>query len=172
MIKATKYIVLAAGVIGLIAFFLPLIAVQKSGIEGKLSAFQIVKGIDSAQDVVKDAPAGTVQDRTAVRDANSALGAIKGVVLAIFAPALLLVIFGGVGAAKKRFGRGLAIPSMIFGLLGLLIWAVLNAAASEGGGGGESVAGIGMHLLLFTGLGGALGGLIATIKPDRSAVRA
>lgn len=170
MVKATKYIVLAAGVIGLIAFFLPLVAVQKSGIEGKLSAFQIVKGIDSAKDVVKDAPTGTVEDRAAVSDANSALSAIKGVVLAIFAPALLLFVFGGVGAAKKKFGRGLAIPSMIFGILGLLIWSVLNAAASEGGG-GESVAGIGMHLLLFTGLGGALGGLIATIKPDRNTAR-
>jgi hypothetical protein len=172
MVKATKYIVLAAGVIGLIAFFLPLIAVQKSGIEGKLSAFQIVKGIDSAKDVVNDAPTGTVSERAAVKDANGALSAIKGVVLAIFAPALLLAIFGGLGAAKKRFGRGLAIPSMIFGILGLLIWSLLNAAASEGGGGGESVAGIGMHLLLFTGLGGALGGLIATIKPDRNTLRA
>jgi len=163
MVKATKYIVLLAGVVGLIAFFLPLVAVHKSGIEGKLSAYRIVKGIDSAQQVVSDAGSG---DPASVAEANRALGAVKGVVVALFVPALLLALFGGVGAARRRFGRGLGIPSMIFGLIGVGIWALLNAAASEGGGG--SVAGIGMHLLLLTGAGGFLGGLIATIKPDRS----
>ncbi len=164
--KATKYIVLGAGLIGIIAFFLPLVSVQKSGIEGKLSAYQIVKGIDSAKDVVSDAPAGTVDDRAAVADANDALGAIKGIVLAIFAPAGLLLLFGGIGAARKQFGRGLAIPSMLFGLIGLAIWALLNSAASSGGG--DSAAGIGMHMLLLTGLLGTVGGLFATVKPDRA----
>lgn len=167
MTKATKYIVLAAGLIGIIAFFLPLISVANSGVEGKLSAYQIVAGIDSAQDVVGEAATGSAMEAAAVDDANAALGAVKGIVMAIFAPALFLLLFGGIGAAKKKFGRGLAIPSMIFGLLGLAIWALLNAAASEGGG--ESAAGIGMHMLLLTGLGGTLGGLFATVKPDRTA---
>jgi hypothetical protein len=163
MVKATKYVVLLAGVVGLIAFFLPLVAVNKSGIEGKLSAYRIVKGIDSADQVVASAESGST---SGVAEANKALGAIKGIVVAIFVPALLLVVFGGVGAARKRFGRGLAIPSMIVGLVGLGFWALLNAAASAGDGG--SVAGAGMHLLLVTGLLGTLGGLIATIKPDRT----
>ncbi len=163
MTKATKYIVLVAGIVGLVAFFLPLIAVQKSGIEGKLSAYRIVKGIDKADQVVASAGPG---DPTSVAEANKALSAVKGIVLAIFVPALLLAIFGGVGAARRRFGRGLAIPSMIFGLLGVGIWALLDAAASAGPG--ESVAGVGMHLLLITGLLGFLGGLIATVKPDRA----
>lgn len=172
MVKATKYIVLAAGLIGLVAFFMPLIAVQKSGVEGKLSAYRIVKGIDSAQDVVKEAGAGagTVEDKQAVEEANKALGDVKGIVLAIFGPALLLALFGGIGAAKKRFGRGLAIPSFLIGLIGLGIWALLNSAASAGDG--ESVAGVGMHMLMLTGLGGTIGGLFAMIKPDRSAQHA
>jgi hypothetical protein len=165
MVKATKYVVLVSGLVGIIAFFLPLISVAKSGVEGKLSAYQIVTGIDQAQDVVGSAATGSASEARAVDDANQALGAVKGIVLAIFLPAGLLLLFGGIGAAKKKFGRGLAIPSMIFGLLGLGIWALLNAAASEGGG--ESAAGIGMHLLLLTGLFGTLGGLIGTIKPDR-----
>jgi hypothetical protein len=167
MVKSTKYIVLGAGIIGLIAFFLPLIAVQNSGLEGKLSAFQIVKGLDSAQEVVGEAGAamaGTVEEQVAVKQANDALGAVKMIVLAIFVPALFLALFGAIGTAKKRFGRGLGIGSLLFGLLGLGIWALLNSAASEGGG--ESVAGVGMHLLLVAGLGGAIGGLFATIKPE------
>jgi hypothetical protein len=55
---------------------------------------------------------------------------------------------------------------MLIGLIGLGIWAILSSAASDPTS-GESAAGVGMHLLLLTGLGGTLGGLIATIKPDR-----
>lgn len=168
MAKATKFIVLAAGLLGLIGFFLPLISVNKSGVEGKLSAFQIVKGIDSAQDVVENegaAVAGTAAEKEMVGDANEALGAVKGIVLALFVPALFLTLFGGIGTAKKRFGRGLGIGSLLFGVIGLAVWALLNSAA-------EGSAGIGLHMLLLTGVGGALGGLIATIKPDRNEVAA
>lgn len=163
MSKAAKFIVLGAGILGLIGFFLPMISVQKSGIEGKLSAFQIVKGIDSAQDVVGEAgaaAAGTADEKRAVSEANDALGAVKGIVLALFVPALLLALFGGIGAAKKRFGRGFGVTSLLVGLLGLGIWALLSSAA-------EGSAGIGLHMLLLTGLGGIIGGLVATVKPDR-----
>lgn len=162
MSKAAKFIVLGAGILGLIGFFLPMISVQKSGIEGKLSAFQIVKGIDSAQDVVGEAgaAAGTVEEKAAVSEANEALGAVKGIVLALFVPALLLALFGGIGTAKKKFGRGFGVTSLLLGLVGLAIWALLSSAA-------EGSAGIGLHMLLFTGLGGIIGGLVATVKPDR-----
>jgi hypothetical protein len=163
MVKANKFIVLAAGVLGLIGFFLPLVSVAQSGVKGTLSAFQIVKGIDSAQDVVSTegaAIAETAEGKAAVGEANDALGAVKGIVLALFVPALFLTLFGGIGAAKKRFGRGLGIGSLLFGIVGLGIWALLNSAA-------EGSAGIGLHMLLLTGLGGAVGGLMATIKPER-----
>lgn len=170
MTRATKYIILGAGLIGLIAFFMPLIAVNKSGVSGKLSAYRIVVGISSAKQVVSKAgkAADTVESKAAVKDANKALSAVRGIVLAIFVPALLLTIFGGVGTLRKSFGRGLAIPSFIFGLIGLGIWALLSSAASAGGG--ESVAGFGMHMLLLTGLGGVVGGLIGIIKPERRAL--
>jgi hypothetical protein len=166
--KAAKFLVLGGGIIGLIAFFLPLISVAKSGVEGQLSAFQIVKGIDAVEDVVDTAEgtaAGkTVEGKQAVAEANEALGAVKMIVLAIFVPAIFLTLFGALGA-KKRFGRGLGIGSLLFGLIGLGIWALLNSAASDAGG-GESAAGIGLHLLLITGLGGLIGGLLGAIKPE------
>ena len=162
MVKATKFIVLSAGLLGLIGFFLPLISVQQSGVSGKLSAFQIVKGLDSVQEVVGvqgGAIANTVEGKAAVTEANKALGAVKGIVLALFAPALFLTLFGGIAAAKKRFGRGLGIGSLLFGLVGLGIWALLNSGA-------EGSAGIGLHMLLLTGVGGTIGGLMGTIKPE------
>jgi hypothetical protein len=167
MVKAMKFVVLASGVIGLIAFFLPLIAVEKSGVEGKLSAFQIVKGIDAVQEVVKEAPkTGSAEETKAVGELNDGLDEVKGIVLAVFGPAAILALLGVIAVARKRFGRGMAIPTFLIGLIGLGIWALLNAAANEVGG-DENVKGLGMHLLMLTGLGGTFAGLVGTIKPDR-----
>ncbi len=167
MIKATKYVILSAGLIGLISFFMPLISVSKAGIAGKLSAYRIVKGISSAQDVVGKAGNKLKHrdDKAAVAEANKALGAIKGIVMGVFFPAFMVFIFGLVGTLKKSFGRGLAIPTFIFGLLGLGISGLLTAAASSGGG--ESVAGAGMYMLLLASITATVGGLVAIIKPDR-----
>ncbi len=172
MIKATKYVILSAGIVGLISFFMPLISVSKAGISGKLSAYRIVKGIDSAQDVVSDAgtKAKGQDEKVAVAKANEALGAIKGIVLAVFFPALMIFVFGLTGTLRKSFGRGLAIPTFIFGLLGLGISGLLTAAASSTGG--ESVAGSGMYLLLLASITGTVGGLVAIIRPDRRALTA
>ncbi len=164
MRKAAKFIILGAGLIGLLAFFLPLIAVEKSGVEGKLSAYTIVKGIDKAQDIVGSAATGSADEEQAVDEANDALSDVKAVVLAIFVPALLLAIMGGIAVARRRIGRGFGIMSLLVGLLGLAIWAILNSAATAPSG--ESAAGIGMHMLMLTGLGGIVGGIIAKIKPE------
>lgn len=168
MSKISKFIVLLAGIVGVAAFFLPLASVKDSGFTGQLSAFQIVKGISSTQDVVGEAGkiVDSETDKAAVKDANEALSAVKGIVLACFAPAVFLLLFGGIGAAK-RFGRGLGIGSLLFGLIGLGIWALLSAAFKETGA--ESAVGVAMHLLLVSGAGGALGGLMGTIKPEPKA---
>lgn len=170
MIKSTKYIILAAGIIGLISFFMPLISVSKAGITGKLSAYRIVMGISSAKDVVGKAgnKAKSVDEKVAVAEANKALGALRGIVLGVFFPALMIFIFGLAGTLRKSFGRGLAIPTFIFGLLGLGISSLLTAAA--GSGGGESVAGSGMYMLLLASVVGTVGGLVAIIRPDRKEV--
>ncbi|MDY0000985.1 MAG: hypothetical protein RBU30_06800 [Polyangia bacterium] len=167
MTKSIKYVILAAGLLGLISFFMPLISVSKAGITGKLSAYRIVKGLDSAQEVVgkEGAKLKDKDDRAAVADANKALGAVKGIVMAVYFPAFMLFLFGLVGSLKRSFGRGLSIPSFIFGLLGLGIAGLLSAAASSGGG--ESVAGVGMHLLLASAILGTAAGLVGIVKPDR-----
>src|SRR5690242_10275172 len=58
--KFTKFIVLAGGLLGLLAFFLPLVAVKDSGVTGALSAYRIVKGIDSADQVIEHANSAAV----------------------------------------------------------------------------------------------------------------
>ena len=173
--KFTKFVVLAGGILGLLAFFLPLVAVKNSGVTGALSAYRIVKGIDSADQVVSGADTAAVDAYSASdsfqeskADANKALSDVKPVVLAIFAPALLLALIGGVAVLRKKFGRLGGVGALLFGGVGLGIWAILNTAANEvAETGGSDVKGMGMWLLMLTGLCGLVGGILTLAKPDR-----
>jgi hypothetical protein len=177
--KFTKFVVLAGGIIGLLAFFLPLVAVKDSGVTGALSAYRIVKGIDTAEQVVAAADTAAVDAygksesfQASKAEANAALGEVKMVVLAVFAPALLLALIGGVAVMRKKFGRLGGVGALLFGGIGLGIWAILNSAANEVAASGNTgdVKGMGMHLLMITGLCGLVAGIITLVKPDRGVV--
>lgn len=168
--KASKFIVLVGGIVGLIAFFLPAIKVTHQGQTVGVSAMQMVAGLDLAKDAVDKAKAPDVAGadggelKKVKADASSEISKVKGIVMGLFAPALLLVIIGGVGAMRRRFGRGLGSLSLLLGLISLAIGALIMSAASEGG---DTSAGIAITMLVVTGIAGALGGLMALIKPDR-----
>jgi hypothetical protein len=185
--KASKLIVLAGGILGILAFFLPLVSVQRDNFHGTVSAFQLVKGLDAASDAVDKADShvdshldsqvdsqvnvasfgaeDAAASHAAAGEAKKDLGALKAIVLAIFAPALVLALIGGLGVKRKRFGRGAGALSLVLGLVGLGIAMILKSAA-------EGDAGIGLTLLLVTGVSGVVGGMIALIKPQRLAVAA
>ena len=161
--KATKFIVLVGGILGILSFFLPLVSVTRDNATAKVSAFQIMKGLDTVSVAVDSAETHNVQEVATQSEAKKDVGAMKGIVMAIFAPAILLALIGGFGVMRKRFGRAAGAFSLIFGLIGLGIGAVLKGAA-------EGDAGIGMTLLLITGVCGVLGGLMALVKPERLAM--
>lgn len=162
--KASKFIVLVGGILGILAFFLPMVTVQRSDFTGSVSAFQIIKGLDAVT-----VAAGSHEASIALADAGSsaqsakeALDGMKAIVMAIFAPAMLLVLIGGLGVYRKRFGRAAGTFSLLFGLIGLGIGAMLKGAA-------EGDSGIGLTLLLVTGVAGIVGGILALAKPERPA---
>ena len=161
--KASKFIVLAGGILGILAFFLPMVSVHRGDYSGTVSAFQIMKGLDTLA-----VPAGSHDVNVAMASAGSsaaeakdAVNGMKGIVMAIFAPAILLMLIGGIGVARKKFGRVAGAFSLIFGLIGLGIGGILKSAA-------EGDSGIGLTLLLVTGVAGVVGGLIALVKPERA----
>jgi len=160
--KASKFIVLVGGILGILAFFLPLVSVERSGHAASVSAFQVVKGLDQVEVAVDDGVSQHQLDVETSASAKKDIGALKGIVMAIFAPALLLSLIGGLGVARRRFGRLAGTFSFLLGILGLGIAAILKSAA-EGDGG------IGLTLLLVTGVAGVIGGLAALIKPERAA---
>jgi hypothetical protein len=174
--KASKFIVFAGGILGLIAFFLPFgTAEVEKGVRVSVSAFQVVKGISDVQEVVSsdeakakiDAldEAGKTEARKVVKEANNELDKIKGIIIGLFVPALLLALIGGLGVARKRFGRGAGVLSLLLGIVSALIGGGLHAAFGETDGG----AGIAITILVLTGLAGIIGGIMALIKPERAA---
>ena len=163
--KASKLIVLVGGILGILAFFLPLVSVERQGKSASVSAFQIMKGLDQVEVAVDDGVSKRSLDVATGAEAKKDIGALKGIVMAIFAPALLLSLLGGLGVARKRFGRVAGTFSLLAGLAGLGIAAILKGAA-------EGDAGIGLTLLLITGVAGVIGGLVALVKPERPFVAA
>lgn len=160
--KASKLIVLAGGILGILAFFLPLVSVERGGAKASVSAFQVIKGLDQVEVAIEEGAARGQYDVATSASAKKDISALKGIVMAIFAPALLLAVLGGLGVARKRFGRAAGAFSLLAGLVGLAIGAILKSAAA-----GDS--GIGLTFLLLTGVAGVIGGLMALVKPERLA---
>ena len=160
--KASKFIILVGGLLGILAFFLPLVTVDRGGTSASVSAFQVIKGLDSVEVAVNEAGARREIDVETTASAKSDIGAMKGIVMAIFAPAALLALLGAFGVKRRRFGRVAATFSLLAGLAGLGIASLLKGAA-------EGDSGIGLTLLLVTGVAGIVGGVIGLAKPERAA---
>ncbi len=158
--KASKLIVLVGGILGIIAFFLPLVSVHRADFHGTASGYQIVKGLDKVGSAVDEAAERAEAPSVEVDKAKDGIGQIKGLVMAIFAPAAVLALLGGLGVARKKFGRGAGTLALLVGLLGLAIAALLKSAA-------EGDAGIGLTFLLITGTAGVVGGVMALVNPER-----
>jgi len=160
--KASKFIVLVGGILGILAFFLPMVSVHREGSTGTVSAFQVIKGLEAitVQTGTHEAQVALADAGSSTGEAQDALGKMKGIVAAVFVPALLLLLIGGVAVARKKFQRTSGAFALVIGLVGLGIAAILNGAA-EGDGG------IAISLLLATGTAGVIGGIIGLIKPER-----
>src|SRR5574338_614768 len=99
--KASKFIVLVGGILGILAFFLPLVSVERQGVKASVSAYQVIKGLDQVEVAVDQAGARSSVEVATARSEERDIGAMKGIVMAIFAPALLLSLIGAAGVARK-----------------------------------------------------------------------
>lgn len=174
MVRAAKFMVLAGGLMGLVAFFLPLFSVAAGGKSFTVSAFQAVRGVEAVKAHIESEAGEKVQAdpeaQRAMSDLDDVLTKVKSYLYIMYAPAALLVLLGLIGVVKQKFGRGFAILSLLLGLVALGFWALLYFAAGEAKKEQAEAAfglGLGVHLLLGTGILGFLGGAINTVKPDR-----
>ena len=158
----TKHMILGGAVIGLIAFFLPLISAGGRS----ASALDIFKGMDSVQAAVDSDVAHADADTRRVGDEMSKLAdEVKGYIAVMFGPLLVCAVIGGVAQARKKLGRLGGLGALLFGLVSAFLSLVLLMVAQKDAASGSP--GIGLWLAVLGGCAATIGGLLALIKPDR-----
>lgn len=167
--KFTKFMVLAAGVLAIASFFLPLVATRVEGHYIHVSGFQIVKGIDSAKDVVTNVgnEADTAEVKASVAEANDSLDKVKGIIWMVFGPGFLLLPLGIAAVVRKKFQRLGGVGALLLGVIAAGFGAIMLSAANETAAQGEAGPGPGIYAMILGGVLGMVAGVLALIKPDR-----
>lgn len=172
--KAIKFVILGAGILGLVAFFLPYFTMKLGGETISPSAMQVMQGIEAAEkgaDALQneiDSTAEMSGFTGEVGQVRDVLDLLKGIIALMFLPALVLVIIGGIGAGRKKLERVGGVLALIVGIIGLgtngLAMAGLSAPEVEKEG---MSPGIALYIMLFVCTIGFVCGLLTLIKPDR-----
>ncbi len=175
--KAIKFVILGAGLLGLISFFLPLAKHESTS----YSAFGVIQGVDAAKSEANKI-ADQVQDNLAANadgtraqddveklrnDFNEGLDAAKTLVYILLVAPVALALIGGVGVARKKLGRLGGTGALLIGLLGTalsgLVLAAFTSAEFKSDGGS---AGIACYTMFIGNITGMICGLLTLIKPD------
>jgi hypothetical protein len=173
-VKAWKYLVLIAGIAGIAGFLLPFITFKspRGEIEGSVSAYQIVRGIDAVDELIDTAKPITVTNAQATRvvtKINSELERYRGALIACFVPAAALALLGALVGARRKMGRIAGLLAIVIGLANAGVWVLFFQVSMEQPD--VTVAmGLGLHLLLVAGIVGMFAGLGAVLAPDRGHV--
>jgi hypothetical protein len=172
MTKFTKFVVLGAGVLGLVAFFMPLIHVKQGGFEGKASGLDVMKGFSEAEQAVGEAQVavgelGETDAHQALGEVKSATNTAKWLFLIPFVFPVLFLLTGGIGALT-RFGRGMGALTLVFGLIAVALWFLIRAAGDsvKTEAGVEDPLGSGVMMLGVSYFLATFAGLFALIKPE------
>lgn len=172
--KPWKFLILVGGVIGVIGFFLPFASGhdERANVHLGVSAYQLVRGIDSVKEVIDDAKqaehATRAADKDIARNLEEGMSAVRGFALLAYFPAALLAILGALAVVRGKLGRLGGLFAIMLGAASAGIWALLSAAASQQRGDATVLKlELGTHVLLVAGLLGLLGGIGALVSPDR-----
>lgn len=176
--KAIKFVILGAGIIGLISFFLPYFNLKVGDETISPSAMQVMQGLEAAKqgagELKSDLEAKAAElDPTGeasqgLGQAQEVIDLVKGIIIVMFLPALVLLIVGGVGAARKKLERVGGIIALLVGILGLATNGIAMAGLSDAEVQKEGMSpGIALYLMLVVCTIGFICGLLTVIKPDR-----
>lgn len=177
--KAWKFMLLAGGLVGLIGFFLPFMKVQNAATNGAvgISGMQMVKGIADAREILNEEVAKMPEEQVhkAVAEMNDTLKKAGGLIMMFYIPTALVFLVGLVNTLRKKMGRLAGLLGLIAGAAAILVWVLFQQVVSsdEAHQAGDAASttvglGIGLHLILVSGVLGAIGGLGALVKPDRN----
>jgi hypothetical protein len=158
--KLAKLVVLLGGVIGVLAFFVPLANVTVNKTEISVSGYDLFTGMSALEAMAdkSNAPEETKQG------AVETLSEIKGIILVCFLPGALLALVGLVAVARRRFGRLGGVGAIALGVIAFLVFMALSRGAAEAE---DGTAGAAVYLIAASGLLGIAGGSLVVVNPDR-----
>lgn len=171
--KPWKFLILVGGIIGIIGFFMPFASGhdERANVHLGVSAWQLVRGIDSVKEVVDDAKqvehATRAADKDIARNLEEGMSAVRGFAILAYFPAALLAILGALAVARGKLGRLGGLFAIMLGGASAGVWALLWAAAGQQKGEAVVKLEMGTHVLLIAGLLGLFGGLATIVSPDR-----
>jgi hypothetical protein len=170
-VKAWKYLVLLAGIAGIAGFFFPFLTFQSPNgeLEGSVSAYQIVRGIDAVDELIDTTKPMTITSAEATRvvtTLNAELERYRFALIACYVPAAALALLGALVGARRKMGRIAGLLAIVIGLANAAVWLLFYQVSMEQP---EVTAamGFGLHLLLVAGVAGVLAGVGALLVPDR-----
>lgn len=170
-----KILVLLAGLVGIVGFFLPLRVL--SGLDGHTgthaSAYEIAQGVDETQQLITYAEQLGISTRELSASLDQNLEHYRYAILGMFVPSFLLLVIGIVAIGRGGLGRLGGFLAMAFGAASLLAFVgalllagdlVLHHDAIEVRL--ASTMGPGMYCLLAAGVVGMFAGAAALLRPD------
>jgi hypothetical protein len=176
-VPASRYLLLLAGILGVLAVFQPMIGLGRGPVRLEVSAYDLSFGMDKTHFALnakipafaaKKIPADVLQTRD---DLALVMDASRGAVLA-YIPAALLLVIGAICVWRKRTPKPLAIASALLGLLAIGAWFGIRYAVMYGIEEEPALerlkfeAMFGAHVLLVTGIVAIVGALGAFRKVD------
>jgi len=181
-VRATKHILFAIAIIGLVGAFMPLIRIRSHGIPMDVTPRELSFGFEKAHKIIdyelpafaeKRLPADIKSTRDDIR---LVAGAMKWA-MALFIPIGLMMLFAVLAQWKGRLTRIAAIAVVLLGAISTASWFVLRYALDYGL---EEIAikrttvvlAPGAHFLLVVGIGAVVVGLLGTIRPEAARVNA
>ncbi|HEY5936655.1 MAG TPA: hypothetical protein VIU61_18530 [Kofleriaceae bacterium] len=182
MTRPWKHIVFVAGFVGLVGLFVPLLEIRHGIVAVELSAKELTFGFKGTHALLQKELPKMIEKRlpASIRsgrdDARLIAEASKHAAL-MYIPAALLFLLGLVGLSTRRpFGRGLGALALLLGLASIAAFVGLRVGLRYGLEEAmfkrTTVELLnGAFLLFVAGLGGAIAGIGALVKPEQRVAR-
>jgi len=177
-VPASRYLILLAGILGVLAVFQPMIGLGKGPLRMELSAYELSFGLEKTHMVLdaklpgfatKRIPKDVLETRD---DIKLVADASKGAALAYLPAGLMLLIGLFCVVKKKSTPKPLAIVTGVLGLISIAAWAGVRYAIIYGKAEEPALARLqfgavfGAHVLLVAGICGVIAAAAAFRKVD------
>ncbi|MFN0250984.1 MAG: hypothetical protein ACKV2T_29185 [Kofleriaceae bacterium] len=174
--RATKHILFAIALIGIVGAFLPLIQIRSHGVPIDVTPKELSFGFEKGHQLL-DYKLPSFAEKRLPADIRSTREDIRLVAeamkwaMALFIPIALMMLFAILAQWKGRLTRGAASIVVLLGVISAASWFVLRFALDYGL---EEIAlkrttivlAPGAHFLLFAGVGAVVVGVLGVFRPE------